>query len=219
MGELIVLAHHRPATAAVEPAPTGEASFYFDLACPFSYLAAEGIERLLGQVSWVPVAPSALLGGGAPRRLADVRAGAERRAHEMRLSLSWPEEFEAGFPGAMRAAAHAAETGDGARFALAALRLAFCGGFDLDTPGAVADAAAAAGLDVEACVAAMGDPARDELLYDAAVELSAAGVRDLPALDVDGRWFSGETALTQAVAYRRAAAARPALRRGLASGA
>jgi 2-hydroxychromene-2-carboxylate isomerase len=210
MGELIVLAHHRPA-AAPRPEPAPDASFYFDLACPFSYLAAEATERLLGHVAWVPVARSALLGGGTPRRLADVRAAAERRALQMRLSLSWPEDFETGFPQAMRAAAYAAETGAGSRFALAAMRLAFCGGFDLDHPCAVADAAAAGRLDVKACVAAMEDPQHDELLYDAAVELSAAGVRDLPAVDVDGRWFGGEAAVAQAVAFRRAGAVRPAV--------
>jgi 2-hydroxychromene-2-carboxylate isomerase len=31
------------------------AFFYFDLACPFSYLAAERVERLFARVVWRPV--------------------------------------------------------------------------------------------------------------------------------------------------------------------
>ena len=46
----------------------------------------------------------------------------------------------------MRVAALAAERGRAAPFVLAAGRLAFCGGYDLDDPETLAEAAAAAGL-------------------------------------------------------------------------
>ena len=49
----------------------------------------------------------------------------------------------------MRAAHYASEQGRGAAFVLAAGRLAFCGGFDLDDPELLAEAAAAAGIDMQ----------------------------------------------------------------------
>ena len=64
----------------------------------------------------------------------------------MRLPLVWPEHFPRETPAALRAASHAAEIGAGCRFALAARRLAFCGGFDLEGPEILAEAAAAASL-------------------------------------------------------------------------
>jgi hypothetical protein len=52
MGELIVLAQRlrdRPQrSSASRPA------FFFDLACPLSYLAAERIERILGELEGSP---------------------------------------------------------------------------------------------------------------------------------------------------------------------
>ena len=65
-----------------------------------------------------------------------------RRAVELRLPLVWPDGFPVAAPSALRAAAYAAEIGAGARFALAASRLAFCGGFDLEDPEILAEAAA-----------------------------------------------------------------------------
>src|SRR5581483_4378582 len=98
-------------------------AFYFDLACPFSYLAAERVERLLGDVEWVPVGFD---GAGSTARPSQVpeRERAEQRAHALRLPIVWPEGSPRTVPGATRAAAYACEGGAGARFALAAFRLA-----------------------------------------------------------------------------------------------
>ena len=68
----------------------------------------------------------------------------------------------------MRAASYAAEQGRGAAFVLAAGRLAFCGGFDLDDPELLAEAAAAAGIDMEGWLHALGEVSRDG-------EIEAAG--------------------------------------------
>ena len=59
------------------------------------------------------------------------------------------------------AALAAAEGGHAAPFVLAASRLAFCGGFDLDDPEVLAEAAAAAGLELPEVLAAAGDRSRD----------------------------------------------------------
>jgi 2-hydroxychromene-2-carboxylate isomerase len=202
MGDLIVL-RDRFADRSRASRATPSA-FFFDLACPFSYLAAERVERVLGEVEWIPTAPLALPGGPAPQQLAAVRALAERRAAALRLPLVWPDRFPAPALGALRAAAQAAEISAADRFALAACRLAFCGGFDLEDPEILAEAAAASGVPLEDCLAAAGDPARDGALQATAEGLLGRGIRRLPALRIGRRWFGGEQGLAEAGALLRA---------------
>jgi 2-hydroxychromene-2-carboxylate isomerase len=197
MGELIVLAE-RLADRSRPRARRATPVFFFDLACPFSYLASERVERLLGEVEWVPVAgPPAL---ASARAAPHARARAECRAAELRLPLVWPERFPAPVPGALRAAARAAQLGGGARFALAAARLAFCGGFDLEDPEVLAEAAAAAGLTLEQCLSAAGDQELDRSLDATARGLLVRGVSKLPAVRVGGHLFDGEPRLPEAAA-------------------
>jgi predicted DsbA family dithiol-disulfide isomerase len=98
----------------------------------------------------------------------------------------------------MRAAAYAAESGAGARFALAASRLAFCGGYNLESREILADAAEAAGVSIDACLDAAGDPARDLPLQRTAERLRASGVPRLPAIRIGRRWLWGEQMLSEA---------------------
>ena len=87
MGEVIELKDQ----LADRSRPRGDvrASFFYDVACPFSYLVAERVERVLGEVEWVP-AP----GGCARRRLPAgrrfdaTRELAERYATTARLPSS-----------------------------------------------------------------------------------------------------------------------------------
>jgi 2-hydroxychromene-2-carboxylate isomerase len=181
-------------------------AFHFDLSCPFSYLAMERIERLLGDVDWVPTDASVLRRWDSRPQTDALRAHAERLAGALRLPLEWPERFPAPARGAMRAAAHAAEVGAGGRFALAASRLAFCGGFDLDDPEILAEASAAAGVPLDSCLVAAGEAERDRSLRAAAHSLLGAGVRRLPALRIGGQWFHGERALADGAAQVRARA-------------
>src|SRR5512142_2425360 len=81
MGQLIVLAERLADRS--RPAPGQTAAFFFDLGCPFSYLAAERVERVLGDVEWIPTA-STLLGGQGWAQSPAVRREAERRAVELR---------------------------------------------------------------------------------------------------------------------------------------
>jgi hypothetical protein len=127
------------------PRGGSRAAFFYDLACPFSYLVAEGVERVLGEVEWIPAPAVALDGGAVWTRFEAMRALAEREARAVRLPLVWPDGFPANTRHALRAAAYAGENGAGASFALAAMRLAFCGGFDLEDPEIIDVAAAAAG--------------------------------------------------------------------------
>jgi 2-hydroxychromene-2-carboxylate isomerase len=192
MGDLISLAERRNDRSRARRS-SGPA-FFFDLACPFSYLAAERVERLLGGVEWIPTASLAAGDGNGLRRRAELRAA------ELRLPLVWPERFPAPTPGALRAAARAAELGAGATFALAAARLAFCGGFDLEDPEVLAEAAAAAGLTLEQCLSAAGERALDASLEATTRGLRAQGVGRLPAVRVGGHLFDGERRLSEAAA-------------------
>jgi 2-hydroxychromene-2-carboxylate isomerase len=132
------------------------------------------------------------------------RATAERRAHELRLPLSWPPDHPRTARRAMRAALYASEEGRGGAFALAAARLAFCGGFDLNDPEVLAEAAAASGIPLDTCLRAAGDVARDGPLEQAGRRLLASGADRLPAIRVGRVLHCGEAQVAQAAAVLRA---------------
>lgn len=203
MGELIYLAERR--AAVVRATHDQRPVFYFDLGCPFSYLAAERIERRLGDLEWVPASGAALT--GRKPTAGSWSEAAERRAHALRLPLSWPEQLPVDTIAAHRVAALAAELGVGARFAIAASRLAFCGGFDLADPETIAEAAAAAGIMPKRSMAAALDPRWDDRIEATAYELASFGVHQLPAIGLQRRWFSGERAVFEGCALLRAGGA------------
>jgi 2-hydroxychromene-2-carboxylate isomerase len=195
----IAAAHRRTdRRAATRPA------FYFDLTSPYTYLAAERADRMFAGLRWVPAS------GGALRRTTfvgdDERAAVAERAALLDLPLVWPLDPPVRVVGAMRVAALASQRGVGAAFVLAASRLVFCGGYDIDDPEILAEAAAAADLDVEETLAAAGDAGRDGPIEQAARELVAAGADRLPALRVRGVVFCGENRLSEAAAAARATA-------------
>lgn len=192
MGELIHLTTRR--AARDHRANDVGAAFFFDVSDPLSYLTAEHVERTLGDVEWIAVDGTALRDGMTVDQAA-VRARAETHARALRLPLVWPDTFPAATPCALRAAAYACEIGAGAQFALAAGRLAFCGGFDLDDPEALTEAAAAAGVALDGCLEAAGECWRDDELAEMAQVLRAHHVCELPTVTVGGRWFAGDAAV------------------------
>lgn len=211
MGVVISLDARRAAklTHRSSPQDTARVELFFDLGDPFSYLAAERVERAFDAVVWTPATGAgeyrrSLMADGA--RLAQVRERAEERAAELRMPLVWPERFPSEVPRAMRAASLAAEQGRAAAFALAAGRLAYCGGFDLDDPEILAEAAAASGVGLDECLAAAGDATRDVAMREAGRRLLAANAHRLPALKVGGALFSGEERIPEAAAAARYAA-------------
>ena len=213
MGELINLAERRELRRRSRATPRSlpvRAEFFYDLACPFTYLVAERVERAYDDVVWTPASATALQRGSpaaGEAALAAVRAAAQERAAVLRLPLVWPETWPADVPAAMRVASYAAERGRGAGFALAAGRLAFSGGFDLDHPDSLAEAAAAAGLDLEESLRAAADRRRDGAVEAAARRLLAVGADRLPALRVGRSLFWGESQVADAVATARLTAA------------
>ena len=205
MGELLAFPVERVRRA---PSAVLPPAFFFDLGDPFSYLAAERVERELGEVEWVPVDGSAFAGPVGDHSAERLRERAEAHAAELRLPLVWPDPFPPCARGALRAAALACELGAGAAFVLAASRLAFCGGFPLDDPEIIAEAAAAAALPLRACLEAVREKSRDEDLQVVAALLREAGVRRLPAFRVADRWCEGESGLADATALLGGAESR-----------
>ena len=206
MGELISLAERRAARAEAHAPPVRpRVGFFFDLASPWTYLAAERVDRRFADVRWQPAIGEAL---PVARDVGAQRRAAEERADELQLPLVWPDAQPAAGRSAMRVAALAAERGRAAEFVLAASRLAFCGGYDIDDPEILAEAAAAADLGLDECLRAAGELRRDGPMERAALRLLAQGADALPVLVVGRALFCGEHRLPEAAAAfsgRRAA--------------
>lgn len=206
MGQLIDLAtaradHSRPSRSS--------AAFFFAPGCPISYLAAERIERILGELDWVPIVRPATSSSVSPHSSAQstLDAGArlkraEQEAELLRLPLVEPDAYPLTDTRPIgRAVLFAAEHGADRKLALASLRLAFCGGFNLAEPDAIALAAEAANLRAADVLAATRDSRYDLQLDATANGLSAQGVSDPPAIRLGDRWFDGLGALDGATGF------------------
>jgi len=211
MGEVIRLDDRRVRRRREVPsAGDVRGEFFFDLASPFTYLAAERVDRAFDAVTWTPACARTLRCRSLPAGDAEVEeimALAEERAAALRLPLAWPERWPAATPAAMRVAHHAAQDGRGGAFVLAATRLAFAGGFDLDDVEILTEAAAAAGLPLDAALRAAREARRDGAIEAAARRLLGAGADRLPALVVDRGVFWGEDRVGDAAATARLQAA------------
>jgi 2-hydroxychromene-2-carboxylate isomerase len=212
MGQVIRLAERREPrkshTAGRDRSMRAE--FFFDLGCPFTYLAAERVDRAFDEVTWVPASTTALRCGSLaadPAAEEAMRVAAEERAAVLRLPLVWPERWPGDVPAAMRVAHHAAQSGRGGAFVIAATRLAFAGGFDLDDPELLTEAAAAAGLALEACLQAAAEVRRDGAIEGAGRRLLSAGADRLPALVVNRALYWGEDRVAEVTAAARRSAA------------
>jgi 2-hydroxychromene-2-carboxylate isomerase len=212
MGEVIRLedrrARRRPDVEAGCRAVRAE--FFFDLASPFTYLAAERVDRAFDAVTWTPACALKLRCRDLPSGEAEageVAGRAEARAAALRLPLEWPERWPAPVPAAMRVAHQAAQEGRGGAFVLAATRLAFAGGFDLEDIDILTEAAAAAGLPLDACLRAAREDRRDGAAEASARRLLGAGVDRLPALAIGRRVVWGEERVGDAAMTARERAA------------
>ena len=204
MGTVVSLEQHRRARQRREtsghraPART---TLFFDLVSPYTYLAAERADRLFAGLEWQPACADVLY---ASDPLHDEIGAACERAALLGLPFVWPERRYPRTRGAMRVASFASERGCGAAFVLAASRLAFCGGYDVDDPEILAEAAAAAGIGLRETLAAAGDVRRDGPIEEAGRMLLAAGATRLPVLQVGRTLFCGEDRLHEAAAARSA---------------
>ena len=135
-------------------------TFAFDLASPWTYLAADAVAERFPEARWVPAL-------AALARRAD-RRRVERAAAEQGVRFAWPTAARPDGTAAARAAAYAAEHGRAQEFALAASRLAWGWGEDLDDHELIAQAAGIAELPLDPVLEATFDPRRDAVLRAAA---------------------------------------------------
>ncbi len=206
MGDVFKLADYRSRRAErdrsrVPARGMVRTEFYFDLASPFTYLGAERVERSFADVTWIPASEAIVRMG--PVDIAADHDAAVARATALRLPLVWGERWPDPVPGAMRAAGFAAEHGRAAGFVLAACRLVWAGGFDIEDSDVLAEAAAAAGLPVDATLEAARDESRDAAGTLGARRVRALGADRLPAVVVGGAVFAGEERMAEAAAYAR----------------
>jgi 2-hydroxychromene-2-carboxylate isomerase len=189
----------------------GPAAFFFALDCPVSYLVAERVERDFGEIAWMPTL-AGVVAGDDSRAYARLRRAREE-ASTRRLPLLEPDGFPFDPRPAARAAVFAANCGatTGAAFALAAMRLAFGGGFDLSDPDVLAEAAAAAGMPVEETLSASEHSGYDAALEATANGLQCRGILEPPVVRICGRWFSSFEALAPSSAFTAARASYRAL--------
>ena len=173
-----------------ETAPLfGQVRFYYDLGSAESYLAAERAHHVLGVVpEWVPIRMQPAF--RCAEEVASHREDVERSAERFGLqALRWPEPYPFESEFAMLAATYAREIGRCVAFSLAAFRQAFAAGRDLSRRDNVLIAGAACELHPAALIKGAELRSTRERLDAATAEARAAGVRDVPALQVGERVF------------------------------
>ena len=193
--------------------PRAADGFYFDLASPLAYLAAERVLQVFpGPIEWQPVLARELHGveyfeAARPRAEEEIqRDEIARRARELGLQpLRWPDPFPFDSSLAMRVATYAKSIGRAVPFAQAAFRQAFAGGHSLEDPDVVLIAAAACEMHPTAVL-------RGAELRSVTLQLTAstshAGtsqINEIPAFVVQGELFAGERALEHAASRMRTA--------------
>ena len=188
--------------------PADRPIFYYDLASPYAYLAAERIHEALPVAPvWQPI----LLGGiwqqsgGRSWAVTDAReegiAEVERRAAERGLMpIRWPDPWPANSLQAMRAATFAQQIGRTVAFSLAAFRQAFAGGRDLSEVDNVVIAGAACELHPKALLKAIETQSVKDRLREATAEAYERGVRGVPSVAVGEQVFWGDDRLEDAAA-------------------
>ncbi len=182
-----------------------EAVFYFDLASPSAYLAAERIQQVLGEhggmrIVWQPVLARGLPGTRSlDASSAELRSAIElRAARQGALPVRWPQEFPFDSEHAMLVATYAKSIGRATAFAQAAFRQAFAAGRSLADPDSVLIAAAACELHPAAVVRGAGLASVRQQLDAATTRAAGADVSYVPAVQVGSRVFVGEDAPEQA---------------------
>jgi 2-hydroxychromene-2-carboxylate isomerase len=157
--------------------------FFYDLASPMAYLAAERVNHVLGEVpEWVPVRFDV-----GPFRCAEeieaYREDVERAARAQEVqAIRWPEPFPADAEFAMLVATYAKQIGRAVAFSLAAFRQAFAGGRDLGERDNVLIAAAACEMHPAAVIKGAELRGTRARLDAATADARAAGVREVPAV-------------------------------------
>lgn len=197
--------------AAPETVP--DRAFYFDLASPLAYFAAERVLHVLpGPLPWIPIHAAQLPHAESFETFRcqneqDIFfAETERRAYDLELqAFRWPQPFPFDSELAMCAATYAQSIGRVVPFAHAAYRQAFAGGRDLSDPDSIAIAGAACEIHPRALLTAAHSRRMREQLARTTKRALEEGVTDVPAVRIGGRVFIGERSLERAAELAAAA--------------
>ena len=186
-----------------------DAAFYFDLASPLAYLAAERVLATMPVATeWQPVLARELPGAESfeafrcENELQVFTGELARRATELGVQpLRLPDPFPFDSELAMRVATYAKSIGRTVAFAQAAFRQAFAGGRNLGLAENVLIAAAACEMHPAAVLKGAELASTAAQLAQATAAAAALGVRDVPTIRVGSHLFEGERALEQAAAW------------------
>jgi 2-hydroxychromene-2-carboxylate isomerase len=186
-----------------------DAAFYFDLASPLAYLAAERVLHVLpGPAEWQPVLVRELSNAETfeayrCRTEEEVfRTETERAARAQSLQpLKWPNPFPFDSALSMRVATYAKSIGRTVPFAQAAFRQTFAGGHSLEEPNFVLIAAAACEMHPGAVLKGAELRSVAEQLAAATALAARVGVTDVPAVRIGETVFVGERAVEDAAAH------------------
>jgi 2-hydroxychromene-2-carboxylate isomerase len=185
-----------PGEASLEDERANQPVFYYDLGSPACYLVAERIMSALPIVpEWEPVLAERL-GGIDPdldRSLIE-RLAAEQEIQSLRWPRTWPPDTRL----AMLAATYAKRVGRAVAFSLASFRQAFAGGRDLGDQDTVLIAAAACEMHPTAVLKGIGLRSVADALDQAGARAMAAGVGQLPAIQVGSQVFEGDQGVEHA---------------------
>jgi 2-hydroxychromene-2-carboxylate isomerase len=192
------------------------AAFYFDLASPLAYLAAERVLHVLpGPAEWQPVLAAELSANDSFEAFRceqerDIfRGEIARRVAELGLQpLRWPDPFPFDSALAMRAATYAKSIGRTVPFAQAAFRQAYAGGRDLQQIDNVLIAAAACEMHPAAVTRGAALRSVGDQLAEATLSATQSNIKEVPAIVVCGDVFEGERAIEQAARQMLAAGAQ-----------
>jgi 2-hydroxychromene-2-carboxylate isomerase len=183
-------------------------AFYFDLASPLAYLAAERVlSALPGPAEWRPVLTREIPGAESfeafrcENEEQVFRGELARRTRDLGLQpLVWPRPFPFDSDLAMRVATYSKQIGRVVPFAQAAFRQAYAAGHNLEDPDRVVIAGAACEMHPRAVLAAADLRSVREELSEATARAVEQGITEIPALLIGGRVFEGERALEDALA-------------------
>jgi 2-hydroxychromene-2-carboxylate isomerase len=186
--------------------------FYFGAMSPYSWFAAERIERLLPEARWRGVLAGVIFAAhgrtswGLTGRRAEGLADCEARARTYGLGpIRWPAQWPTSDLLVARGMLVAERHGLLRKFALEGMRMAFCEGADLAERDVVLEAGRRALLDARELEAGLADEEIKRELRELNDEALAAGVFGVPTVIVAGELFWGDDRLAEAAAYREPA--------------
>jgi 2-hydroxychromene-2-carboxylate isomerase len=182
-----------------------EPRFFLGAMSPYSWFAAERIERVLPDARWRGVFAGALfkandrVSWGITDRRAEGIADCNRRAAEHGLGpIQWPELWPTNDLLVARGMIYAERDGLLKQFALTAMRLCFLEGADLGEQQVVLEAGERVGLSRAELERALKDSSVKQGLRDANEEALAAGVFGVPTVVVGGQLYWGDDRLLEA---------------------